>query len=481
MKKIYAIVISLISVCSYSQEVVKSLDLGISKNAEVFQVVEKDRKQVSLFFSARINVLAVRLDENFNVIDSLKTKRPSRDEYDDIVGYSVSGNKYYAYWSSSNGKQMIAQGFDFDAKKTTSTTISIPLEKEKIIQKITVNNVFYIISIIKNTGVLNFYVLKDGVLERKSVDLSDKTFENKMDRTTNLWDIVSSTTDYQSSYSFQTIATETPPSLALSAYKHKVYVLDNKLLFTLDDNSRFTQTFTIDLSDFSTTTKVFAQPVFKGGDIHSYESNSFLLDGKIIQMKNNSDLMKITVKDMEDHPIKEFLINDQEISFKNSDINQENGSPKSFRVLDKSSQLLRKIKGNNAAISLYENNGKIYMIVGGVSNIQQSSGGPMMYGGMGMAGGFTGVMIGMALTSNYSLNNLNSYKQRKVVYINCLFDKEFNHVPGEVKKTSFDNVRVFAETHDNLIAPVLFRMDSNLYYGGADNGDGKYSFYKFSD
>ncbi len=104
-----------------------------------------------------------------------------------------------------------------------------------------------------------------------------------------------------------------------------------------------------------------------------------------------------------------------------------------------------------------------------------------MYGGMGMAGGLTGVMIGMALTSNYSLDNLNSYQQRKVIYINCLFDREFNHLPGEVKKTSFDNVRMFAETHENLIAPVLFKMNSNLYYGGYDKVNGRYSFHKFSD
>ncbi len=63
MKKILALVISVISFCSYSQEVVKSVDLGISKNAEVFQVVEEGKKQVSLFFSAKVNVLSVRFDQ----------------------------------------------------------------------------------------------------------------------------------------------------------------------------------------------------------------------------------------------------------------------------------------------------------------------------------------------------------------------------------------------------------------------------------
>lgn len=476
-RQFYLFICLIISLSSFAQEMVKSVDLGISRNAEVFQVVQEDKKQVTLFFSAKINALAVRFDENFNVIDSLKTQKPSK-EYDDIVGYNLSGNKCYAYWSNSNGKEMLAQCYDFDAKKVTETPISIPLDKEKIIKKITVNNAFYIVSIVKSTGILNFYVLKDGVLEKKSVDLTSKRFLDRNNKTTTLWDLVSSSTSYEGPYSFQTIATETPPSLALSANKHKVYVLGNKLMFTLDDNSRFTQTVTIDLTSFSETTKMFAQPVFPGdnGEV-TFDSNSFLLDNKIIQMKNNYDLMKITVKDMEDKPIKEFLINNQEISFKNSDINQENGDAKSLRVLDKSSQLLRKISGNNPAISLYENDGKIYMIIGGVSNIRQNN--AMMWGGM--VGGFSGVLIGAALSSNYSMNNLNSYKQRKVVYINCLFDKDFNHLDGEVKKTGFDEVRLFSEDKTYFIAPVLFRLNSTLYYAGYDREVGNYMFYKFKD
>lgn len=475
----------LLCIKSFSQEMVKGVSLNISKNAEVFQIVEESKRQVSLFFSAKINVLSVRFDQNFNVIDSLTTPKPSKD-YDDIIGYSLSGNKYYTYWSNSNGKELLSQCFDFDAKKVTSKAFTIPLEKERIIKRITVNNVFYIITILKGTGIFNFYVIKDAAVEKKSVDLSAKRFLGKDDKVTTLWDIVSRSTSFEMPYSFQTISTETPPSLALSANKHKIYVFGNKLIFTLDDNRRFTQTIIVDLADFSSSTKMFMQPSFpedtkiadengQSAD-YSYDSNSFFLTDKMIQIKDNSDFMKLSVKNIEGQELKNFLINNQEISFKNSDINQENGSVKSSRVLDKSSQLLRKISDINPAVSLYEADQKIYMIIGGVSDVQQNS--AMMIGGMY---GISGALIGMALSSNYSLNNLNSYKQRKVVYINCLFDTDFKHIDGEAKKTAFDNVRAFSESHDNLIAPVLFKMNSNLFYGGFDKETGNYSFFKFND
>jgi len=127
MKKItILLILSLVSFCSFSQEIVKSVNIGLSKNADVFQIVEQDKKQVSLFFSAKINVLAVRFDENLNVIDSLKTEKPPKD-YDNIVGYNLSGNKCYTYWASSNGKEMLSQCFDFDNKKTVSNSILLQL------------------------------------------------------------------------------------------------------------------------------------------------------------------------------------------------------------------------------------------------------------------------------------------------------------------------------------------------------------------
>lgn len=484
MKKIIFVIAILITTNSFSQEIVKSTRLNISKNAEVFQIVEEDKKQVCLFFSAKKNMLSVRFDESFNVVDSLTTEKPSK-EYDDIIGYSLSENQYYVYWSSSNGKELLVQSFDYNTKKVSSKTLSIPLEKERIIKKITVNKIFYIISISKGTGILNFYVFKDGNLDKKSVDLTEKRFLGRDNKATTLWDIVSSSTSFEMPYTFHTISTESPPSLALSANKRKIYVTGNKLMFTLDNNRRFTQTFTIDLTDFTYSAKMFPQISFSEDQpvlddngqavTYYYDSNSFLLNDKLIQIKNNSDYMKLSVKNLEGLELKEFLINNQEISFKNSDIYQENGDVKSLRILDKSSQLLRKISDLNPSVSLFEANENIYMIIGGVSLVQQNN--AVMYGAMF---GVAGVLIGTALSSNYSMNNLNSYKNRKVVYINCLFDSDFNHINGEVKKTSFDNLRAFSESHNNLSAPVAFKFNAALYYGGFDKDAETYSFYKFN-
>jgi hypothetical protein len=232
------------------------------------------------------------------------------------------------------------------------------------------------------------------------------------------------------------------------------------------------------LSDFSVSQKSFPQPYLEQTEFNSTDCNSFLLKDKIVQMKINSDKMILSIKDLEGTELKNFsLLADKEIDFKNSEIIQENGRIKNTRILENSNQLLRKIYNQNPSISCYENENKIYLTLGSVSLVQNNN--AIMYGGM--IGGFTGALIGAAISSNYSVNNLNSYKDRKVVYVNCLFDNDFNHIDGAIKKLSFDELRVFADKNDFFTNETVFKFNNSLYLGSYNGVTKNYSFYKFND
>ena len=477
MKKTISLILTLISFASFSQEMVKSLNLKLPKKTDVFQVVDSEKKQVLLFFSNKEGVKTIRFNENFELQDSISGNRPY-DEYSDIIGYSISNNKYYSYWASSDCKDIAYQCFDFENKKIEFKTYKLELVKEKPIEKITINNIFYLITILKDTSILNFYVFKNGEMEKKTIDLTDKRFVSLDNSRTNLWEIVNSYSEIQPPLTIQNMLNETPPSLTFSANKRKAYVNGNNLVFTLDCNKSFSQFLTLNLTDFTATQKSYTQPYIEPTEFSNPESNSFLLDGKVIQIKLNSSEMHISVKDLEGNEIKTYdAFTDKEIDFKNSEIIQENGKVSNTRILDKSNQLLRKIYNLNPSLSCYQLNDKIYLTIGSVSQAQSNN--AMMYGGM--IGGFTGVLIGAAISSNYSVNNLNSYRDRKVVYINCLFDSNFNHINGTIKKLAFDELRVFAAQKDYLVSQTVFKFKSDLYYGGYDKENSTYSFYKFND
>lgn len=229
MKKIIIIGLLITAVTSFSQDFVKKINFKINKGSSVFQIVEEDKKQFSFFFSDENNVKSIKFNDKFEVLDSLSSTRPE-DKYNDIAGYSITGNKYYTYWFTSNNKEIGAQCFDFDKKDVWTEDIKIELLREKIIKKITINNVFYIITILKNTNILNFYVFKEGKLEKKSIDLSDKNFINDEGKASDFWDVLNSNSFIESSLSVQNIMSDTPPSIALAAKKRKIYTDKNNLI-----------------------------------------------------------------------------------------------------------------------------------------------------------------------------------------------------------------------------------------------------------
>lgn len=476
MKKI-AVILLLSSLNCISQNLAKNITLNYARKNDVFQVVEENKKQVSLFFSDKYKARTIRFDDNFNFIDSLSTNRPSK-EYDDIIGYSISGNKYYSYWSSSNNKEVASQCFDFDGKKVSLNTFSLEFSKEKPIERITINNIFYLVTIVKHTSIMNFYVFNDGKMEKKTIDLSSRNFVSYDNQKISLWEIISEVTDFDNGLSVQNILEETPPSLTFSANKKKAYIRDNHLIFTFDNNKGFTQLININVNDFTYEVKSYTQPYIEPTEFDIAESNSFLLKDRLIQIKLNTQLMYICVKDLAGNELKTFTaFADKEIDFKNSDIIQENGSIRNTRILDKSNQLLRKVSNLNPSLSCYSYNDKIYFTLGAVSLVQNNN--SVMYGAM--IGGMAGALIGAAVSSNYSVNNLNSYNGRKVVYINCLFDSEFNHIDGEVKKLAFDELRAFANDKQDLVSQTVFKMNSKLYFGGYNKATRTYSFYSFND
>ncbi len=126
MKKL--LVALLITSFSFSQELLKSIPLKIAKKSEVFQVVDQEKKQVLLFFSNKDGVKTLLFDNNLEFQDSLSGNHPYQ-EYDDIIGYSISNNKYYSYWASSNNKEIAYQCFDFENKKIDFKTYQLEFIK----------------------------------------------------------------------------------------------------------------------------------------------------------------------------------------------------------------------------------------------------------------------------------------------------------------------------------------------------------------
>jgi hypothetical protein len=479
------------SFLSFSQEMVKEFDLKLEKKRDYFQVTNETDKEVILFLNDKENVTSIRFDEKFNVKDSLSASRPDK-KYKEILGYSRNEGNYFVFWASEDRKEIGAQYFNFIKKEINTTPINLELKKEKIIKELTINNTFYLITIVKNTSILKFYISdNNGDLNEKIVDLSHLKFKNSS-KTVSLYSalIELAGDPFRPTIHIEHISNDSQPSLALSSKIFKVYTYKkDEIIFTFDNNTSATEILKINLNDFTANLKSIEQPKILQDELdYSFaKSNSFLIDDKILQIKTTPDILFFTISDQNGNKINQFkTLREEEINYKNSDVFQEIKSIHNKKVLEKPKQFIRKINNSNPGVTCYKLNGLYYTVIGSSQDIAHASGGGV---GMGMGGG----AAPMFFASSYTIGNLISYKDKNVVYTNCLFDSNFNHIEDKLQTSAFEKARLFLEENEDLKEStslfgkdlykdlIVFKFNSLLYLGNYNKENKKYQIYSFSE
>jgi hypothetical protein len=474
MKKSFLIIFLFSFNVFVAQEEFVSFKSNDTKEKDVFSIID-DSNNATIFIRNKTKIAAYQFNDSLEVKDSITTDINSK-ELKKIIGTSQKNNNFFVYWSTKKDNEIVTQSFDFTNKKTTKFTNIIDFDKEEIITRITVKNKFYIISVQNNLNIFNIYCFSGESLEKRVVDCSIFKFFNSLHKSVSF---LSMFNEYKQNYYYsglKNIMSDTPVSLVNCAEKKKVYIKENSIILTFDTNENFTQTLTINFDNFTASQKEYTLPAIRHNDLNSISSNSFLINDKIIQLKIDYNILFVLIKDLDGNEIKSFTLKpDQEIDFKNSDIIQEEGSIKTKKTLDTSRQLIRKIYNMNISVSCFYKNDSYYMVIGGVSFPQQTS----YFAGMG--GGLTGALMDAFITNNYSVNNINSYSNKKIVYIYSLFDQDFNHLKGTVNQLAFDKLRLFVERNNKFINQTVFNIGSKIYYFGQNKNTKYYCFYVFED
>lgn len=516
-KKGVVLTLILFSTICFSQEIVNSFPLDFKNNRDVFQIVNEATKKITFFASDTREVRAFLLNEKMKVTDSLKIARPE-NKYADIAGYNEYRSSPRLFWISENYKEIYSQYYNFENHSVSNQEYTLKLKDEKFVQYFSENNLFYMVTIIKESNILKFYIFDvDGKMSEKTIDFTGFRFLDENNHKLTFYGILREfnaplnaviSIQAKATISLQKISPKDMTSLTYSSSKRKCYLKNNLLTFSIDLSPNFTQLIFIDLNTFTATEKFITKPFVANEDGLKLNSNSFLMDNKLYQIKLSSTVMKLTIKSLDDILLKEYTVAETEsIDFKNSEIIQKGTLFSSEnRILEKASQFLRKVNNNSCGVSCYSLRGNVLITLGGVSDIK-TGGGKMPMGGFGGFGptsfnGYGGVHYIPATPStsfgylyvNPTYDNFNSYKNRRVIYINCLFDKDINHISGELKPIAFDKIQDFLIEDDNHISATLFsnpenkeksktvfKMDSNYYLGHYDNEKKRYIIRKFED
>ncbi len=476
LKKFLVIACVLNVLVIYSQDIVSSFPIKLKRNRDIFQISSDSTKQVTFFLSDYKKVNAIRLDDKMQFLDSITTNRPV-SYYTDMIGYLSDGSMQNLFWSSMDSKEIFSQKFDFEKRIITNKKFSLELKKEIILQKFSLNKSFYILSVVKSSNNLKLYKFDDNNnLSEKIIDLKGFNFYDSSYVKTDIYGMFrESFLPIESSFSLQKISPESPTSLSYSSKRRKCYLNKNEFIITFDINKDYTQIITINITDFSTSEKIIKEPFIITQQTNIPNSNSFLFENKLYQVRNNSDVMIVSIKNLNGDIIQEYKIyNDKPIDFKNSDIIQLGGDFENKRILEKSTQFLRKTANLSSGISCYNLKGNNLMTLGSVSAQKNNN---VMLGGM--IGGLAGALIAAAISPTY--DNYNSYANRKVVYLNSILDSNDAHVNGIVPELAFDKIKIFIEKNNSITSQNIFKLNNDYYLAYYEQNDNKYILRKFTD
>lgn len=471
-KKISTLVFFLMSSVAFSQEIVNSLPIELNKTSQIFQTVDETKNELTLFVADKFKTTAIKLDSKMNIVDSLSTEKLDKAQ-NKIIGNITQANKTTLFLASTNPKKIVSQSFNFNDRTLVKKTFDLDIKNEVYLEKFSVNNSFIILYLEKNTNDFRLYVFDSaGNQEVKNISTNELKFYHR----SNLYDTFADDfLPFEPAFSLQKINPESPTSLTDAAKKRKCYYDKNKILITIDTNPNFTQIITIDLETYTLAGKIIKNTPYKSFNTTELNSNSFLMENHLYQIKTSSTKSILTIKDLEDNLIKEYeMTANKNIDFKNSAIIQQNRSDKSKKTIEETGPFIRKINNLNLGISLYKINDTYFTTLGSVSEIRDS--GPAVSGIFGVVG----VLMYYAL-SNPTLENFNAYTNRKVVYFNSILDKNGNHVKEELKPLAFDKIQSFIMDKKVNSPQTIFKINESYYLGYYENNQKKFNILKFTD
>ncbi|CAL2102503.1 conserved protein of unknown function [Tenacibaculum sp. 190130A14a] len=286
-----------------------------------------------------------------------------------------------------------------------------------------------------------------------------------------------------------------PTSMELTSRFNKLYIKNNDVILTLDKNRFYTQILTLNLANGSYTFEKVKKPLFE--EQHMYKrSNSFIYNNNLFLVTASKNKLICAIHNLKNkQKIKRIEANINEpINFKNSSIVQEGGAFKNNRNFEETNKFLRKISESNIGIGVIKHHNTYEVVIGAQKQAMKGSSTALIFFQMGLMG-FSPNILNIESFSSPNSTSFFNYLTTKSIKIHCLFDENFNHKEGVVKRNVYDEIADFVKStkdkntdgiyhnYDNDFkkpkAINIFKIENKTVLGAYLPKTKKYTFYKF--
>ena len=182
MKKLLFTLFVLITFSSgFSQTILSShpLKLRNSRNNHQLLNAVNSKNQVFAFISDKEKLTALKYNQALFFSDSLSVNRPNK-EYELIAGFGFEDNgNPNLYWASEDFKKIQSINFDFENRTASTDNFQFDFKDEDVINTVSENNSFYILTLPKKEDKIKIYILHKGEMDQKTLDFSTYKFSGE--------------------------------------------------------------------------------------------------------------------------------------------------------------------------------------------------------------------------------------------------------------------------------------------------------------
>jgi|TARA_R110000823_G_scaffold159218_5_gene290426 hypothetical protein len=476
----------LVSFQVFSQEPFLSIPNDLKTRSkspsDAFAVVENENNSFAIFLDDKKTLNGYLYSENLEPLGKFSSNGLPKF-YNEIIGSTHKNGQIRLFVKNQNNRNFGSVLFDFSRKATLETEYNFKLKGETYLQSHSYRDKFYILTVSRNSSILNIYVFDhDGKFDKRTFNFDDKYFGDRKNKQVDLDFLLTDREQFKTEGAVVKIEESNPNNIAITSKLNKIYDRKNSFLLTIDGGLLYTYLFEFKVPELNVNLKAIEkeQLPFEG---FLPESNSYIFKDNIYQICALSDTLIFTVKNIDTKKeIKRIeLSKDEEITFKNSPIIQEGTSfgANKRRELDKTSQFLRKITTEDIGLAVILTKDGYQITMGGNMEISNTGGG----GAMIMTGLNTGMTIATVGAFTFSFNpvfySFYSYKFNKSTRIECLFDENFEHIPGATPHNVFDTIEAFTLKNPKAKAETIFKIQNSFIYGKYNDEADTYELFKF--
>ncbi|MBW3518352.1 hypothetical protein [Flavobacterium sp. NKUCC04_CG] len=468
----------------FGQKKINNLNLDIKGNSVVNQFSDQEQLLNYLLINNKSTSNIYKLNAKMQVEDSIPhTKIDSK--YKVNSGSLIENGQPVLFWSTKSKNAFISQKFDFKNHLYDTHEFEINLKKEKVLCQFTAANQLFIFTVLDDSNLIKAYRFTDSKTVRSQlINLNSLVFYDKDYKKQNLdqflkYSFSLEKTGYES-YELLQIDNASPTPLGLATNKKKFYIEDNTLMITFDHHMDYTEIIQIDLATYKVNQLHIKKPSIKVESRYEINSNSFLYQKNLVQVKTSESKLFLTIKNLEGGLIAEYSVNKrEEIPFiaekPTLQFNKRNGNT---REIKKTSVLLNYLKNNSIAVTCSKNDEGFNITFGGIDPQNKD---------VELSSALNGNMIETLIyqiyynwPSNPPMQKLQAFSQARGITATMLTDPNFTSIPGTIKPTVYQNINAhLLSKKSSYKSEIVFQFQQKMYLGYYDTTINQYNFFEF--